>query len=100
MDYIQKMSEAGYNVVQFTKDLINYFRRVLTLRFSPGLEADFAREMTDSELQSIKKHAGMIKPEVAIGLIKSLMRAYTEMRYSPFPLAPLEVAIIENLQDK
>ena len=100
MDYIQKMSEAGYNVVQFTKDLINYFRRVLTLRFSPGLEADFAREMTDSELQSIKKHAGMIKLEVAIGLIKSLMRAYTEMRYSPFPLAPLEVAIIENLQDK
>jgi len=27
-----------------------------------------------------------------------LIEAYTEMRYSPFAIVPLEVAIIENLK--
>jgi len=39
----------------------------------------------------------MIQPEKHIALIKSLIRAYSEMRYSPFVSVPLEIAIIENL---
>lgn len=98
LDYLNHIYGEGYNIVQFNKDLINYFRRVLALRFGPQLSTAFAREMTDSELQSVKKHAAAINPESTISLLKSLMRAYTEMRYSPFPLVPLEVAIIENLK--
>lgn len=98
LNYISEVNSNGYNLVQFNKDLINYFRRALSLRFSPDLERSFNRELTDSELASIKEHSQMINPELVISLIKSLMRAYTEMRYSPFPLVPLEVAIIENLK--
>ncbi len=102
LDYLSSISEGGYNLVQFNKDLIHYLRRVLALKFSPELEKHFSRELTDKELSLVKKHSQMINSSVGeqktIDLIKSLIRAYTEMRYSPFAIVPLEVAIIENLK--
>lgn len=98
LNYLSKINEEGYNLVQFNKDLIHYFRRVLALKFSPDLASHFSRELTDQELGLIKKHSQMIEPEKTIKLIKSLIEAYTEMRYSPFAIVPLEVAIIENLK--
>jgi hypothetical protein len=32
-----------------------------------------------------------------VKMIKALIRAYAEMRYSPFAIVPLEVALVENL---
>ncbi len=98
LNYLSKINEEGYNLVQFNKDLIHYFRRILALKFSPDLASHFSRELTDHELGLIKKHSQMIEPEKTIKLIKSLIEAYTEMRYSPFAIVPLEVAIIENLK--
>ncbi len=98
LNFLSKISDAGYNLVQFNKDLIHYFRRVLALRFSPELENHFSRELTDQELAVIKKHSRMIDAEKTIKLIKSLIEAYTEMRYSPFAIVPMEVAIIECLK--
>ena len=98
LDFLSKINESGYNLVQFNKDLIHYFRRVLALRFSPELENHFSRELTDQELATVKKHSRMIESEKTIKLIKSLIEAYTEMRYSPFAIVPLEVAIIECLR--
>ncbi len=98
LDCLFKINEAGYNLTQFNKDLIHYFRRVLALKFSPALENEFKKELTETELKEIKKHSQTADEKKLINLIKSLIRAYTEMRYSPFPIAPLEVAIIENLK--
>ncbi|KKQ24010.1 MAG: hypothetical protein US39_C0020G0011, partial [Microgenomates group bacterium GW2011_GWC1_37_12b] len=33
-----------------------------------------------------------------IKLIQSLIEAYAQMRYNPFPMVPFEIAIIENLK--
>lgn len=102
LEFLSQINESGYNLVQFCQDLIHYFRRVLSLRFSPDLEKHFAYEMTDQELKTIKEHSKLInskeETEKVIKLIKSLIQAYTEMRYSPFTLVPLEVAIIETLK--
>lgn len=98
LEYLSKINEGGYNLTQLNKDLIHYFRRVLALKFSPELESHFSRELTDQELKTIKKHSQAIDAEKTIKLIKSLIEAYTEMRYSPFAIVPLEVAIIENLK--
>ncbi|MEK7149945.1 MAG: DNA polymerase III subunit gamma/tau [Patescibacteria group bacterium] len=102
LDYINKISEEGYNIVQFNKDLIHYFRKILALKFAPVLEKDFRQLLTDKEVDKIKEYAGLLKTaeaqQKAINIVKSLIRAYTEMRYSPFAIVPLEIAIIENLK--
>ena len=98
LDYLYKINEGGYNLTQFNKDLIHYLRRVLALKFSPELERHFVKESTDKELTTIKKQSQSADEQLLIKLIKSLIEAYTEMRYSPFAIVPLEVAIIENLK--
>jgi DNA polymerase-3 subunit gamma/tau len=98
LSYIGTVGEGGYNVVDLTKELIHYLRRVLTLKFNPDLEAEFKKELTAKEVEQIKAHATAADSAKLITLIKSLIRAYSEMRYSPFASIPLEVAIIENLK--
>ncbi len=104
LEYLSKINDEGYNLVQFNKDLIHYFRRVLVLKFSPNLEKEFAKIFTDKELEQIKAHSKKINSsageEKIINLVKSLIDAYTQMRYSPFAIVPLEIAIVENLKDK
>ena len=101
IEYLAEINEGGFNLVELAKDLIHYFRRVLALKFDPQLEKVFDRELTSEELKKLKEHGAlMTNDEKAINLIKSLIRAYSDMRYSPFPLVPLELAIIENLKDK
>ena len=98
LNYILKINEGGYNVVDLTKELVHYFRRVLTLKFNPDLETEFKKELTSKELEQIKFHVKIADSTKLIALIKSLIRSYSEMRYSPFATIPLEVAIIENLR--
>jgi len=98
LDFIHEINQGGFNVIQFCSDLVHYLRRVLALRFDPSLEKEFASELTDKELAEIVRQSGEIVPDRIISLLKSLIRAYTEMRYSPFASVPLEVAIIENLK--
>lgn len=97
--YLMHISNGGYNISQFTKDLIGYLRRILALRVSPSLEELFQNELTSEELARIKAHAQKANELFTIKLIKSLIRAYSEIRYSPFAVIPLEVALIENLKE-
>jgi len=99
LEYVAKFYETGYNIIDLNKELIHYLRRVLSLKFDPELEAVFKKELTERELEQLLRHSQLIKPEKHIALIKSLIRAYSEMRYSPFASVPLEVAIIENLKE-
>ncbi|MEK9173014.1 MAG: DNA polymerase III subunit gamma/tau [Patescibacteria group bacterium] len=96
--FIQKINEEGVNLTQFTKDLIHYFRKILSLKTNPALETFFSSELTNEEIGVLKKLAAHADIDRQIKFLKSLIAAYGEIRYSPFPIVPLEVAIIENLK--
>ncbi len=99
LEYLMEINEAGFNLVQLTKDLIHHLRRVLAYKFDPKVEEYFKREMTADEMEEVRKLAASIaNPDKAIELTKSLIRAYSQMRYSPFAIVPLEIAIIESLK--
>lgn len=95
--YLNEIDQGGFNLTRLNKDLIHYLRRVLTIHMNPKIEELYKKELTKDEISSLKTHAALINPQKHITLIKSLIRAYSEMRYSPFAIVPLEVAIIENL---
>lgn len=97
LSYLGGLYEEGHNVIQFTKDLIHYLRKILSLKLSPALEDVFKGEFTADELLRVKQLGVYVSPQKAIPLIRSLIRAYSEMRYSPFQTIPLEIALIENL---
>jgi len=100
LKHLSKINESGHNIVDLNKELIHYFRRVLALKVDSSLENLYKNELTVRELEQIKKHSAIADQQKHINLLKSLIRAYTEMRYSPFAIVPLEIAIIENLKEK
>ncbi len=100
LNYLNEIDQGGYNLVQLNKDLIHYLRRTLTLKMNPKIEELYKKELTKDEVEKIKSHAKLAEEKQYIALIKSLIQAYSEMRYSPFAIVPLEVAIIENLKIK
>ncbi len=96
--YLNELATGGHNVVDLTKELIHYLRRALTLKYNPDLENFFKRELTTKEMDGLKVHAGKLDDKKHIPLIKALIVAYSQMRYSPFATIPLEVALIEHLK--
>lgn len=97
LDYLAKIEEIGHNLADLNKELIHYLRRALALKMDDHLEDVFKKQLTARELAQLKQHSQKIDPAKHIPLLKSLIRAYSEMRYSPFVNVPLEIAIIENL---
>ncbi|SRR5258708_238252 len=97
LEYLSLLNDEGYNLVQFTKDLIHYFRKVLSLKVNPTLEKTFEKDLTRDEVAAAKKLAAAADTAFLVKFIKSLIRAYAEMRYSPFAIVPLEITLIENL---
>ena len=97
LGYLRQLNNSGANLVDLNKEMLNYLRRVLTFNCDKSIEAVLANDLTQDELAKIKIHSQKFSQPQLISLIKSLIRAYSEMRYSPLPHVPLEVAIIENL---
>lgn len=99
LQYLAALNEEGHNLIQLTKDLIQYFRKILALKMSPALEKSFQTELTADETEKIKHLSAVLKTDWAIQFLKSLIRAYSEMRYSPFAIIPLEIALTENIKN-
>jgi len=95
---LSALNDEGANPVQFTKDLIHYLRRVLSLKLNPELEKMFERDLTKDEVSAVKKMGEAADAAFLVALEKSFIRAYAEMRYSPFAATPLEIALVENLK--
>lgn len=94
---LRAIEDGGYNLAQFTKDLILYLRRVAVLSLSPSAKETVSRELTDRHFKKLEGHAKLFQ-EKDTGLLKALISAYSQMRYSQFPIIPLEVAIIDELK--
>ena len=97
LKFLNGLNDSGANLVDLNKELINYFRRVLALKCDSSLEVIYQNELTREDLAKIKLLSQKFPAPKLIILIKSLIRAYSEMRYSPFPHIPLEVVLIEHL---
>lgn len=95
---VSEIQEGGYNIAQFAKDVIQYLRRTAVLHYSPNMENMFKKELMEEHLGMLVAHSKIFKEE-HIELIKKLIEAYGQMRYSQFPIIPLEVGIIEGLKN-
>ena len=97
--HISSLHEEGHNLVQLTKDLIHYLRKIASLAANPAVESAFHLELTKDEIARLTALARTADLQKTVRLLKSLIRGYGEMRYSPFAMIPLEIALIENLSE-
>jgi len=92
---LHDIQDEGHNIVGLTKDLITYLRRVAIMKHTPQIKEKLAQELMQDHLTQIETHAALFTDK-HLTLLKSLIVAYGQMRYSDFPIIPLEIAVIEN----
>lgn len=97
---LSHVAQTGSNVVDLARECIQYFRHLLTLKLDPHSEKMYQNELTQQEIQHMKKHLTKIDVTRLVTLIRGLIKAYSDMRYSPFPHISLELVFIEYLTSK
>lgn len=99
LEFINAIYNEGFSIVDVTKELIHFLRKTLSLKADPNFEKIFEKELTQSEITKLKELAKIADEKLLISLIRGLIKAYSEMRYSPFSYIPLEVAVVEILKN-
>jgi len=99
LEALARVNEEGYNLSQLTKDLIHYLRRVLVVSYDSKMADLFKDEVTSETAKRIADYAKNCDREKLITALKALIDAYGEIKYSPFAIIPLEVAIVESLKN-
>lgn len=95
--HLSELGDEGHNLTQLTKDLIHYLRKVLSLKLNPSLDKILEKDLTKEEIAAVQKLSAAADTATLVKLIRAFIRAYSEMRYSPFAMVPLEIALVENL---
>lgn len=92
---VNRMHESGVDLDNFTKGALEYIRRILVAKANPVVLASFTEELGDSSAQQIATLAAQVDSRVVLHLTTALLRAQQELKTSPIPQLPLEMAIME-----
>ena len=98
IDYIGKLCEGGTDLQEFTKSLINHFRKILLIKVDPSLVDLMAQELTPDQIETVKKQAETLTLDKTAQAIKILFVAQQDIKRSPIPSLPIELAAVEIIQ--
>jgi DNA polymerase-3 subunit gamma/tau len=93
--HINQVVNQGYDLVQFSKSLVNYLRKMLILKVDPNLTNLVAPELTKEQINVIIKQGQSFSQPDLIKLIHLFVRAGYEIKSADFPQLPLELAVVE-----
>src|SRR3989344_5373057 len=92
LNLISQIYESGLDLENFTKGLLDYARRVLVARANPTDLNAFSAGLGEETAQKIAGLAREIDGKGVLKFISALMRAQQEIKISPIPQLPLEIA--------
>jgi len=93
--FINKLLDEGHDLIQFTKSLINYWRKLLLVKVDKNLSFLVGEELTKEQLGVILKQSESFSLENLSKIIQLFIDAGREIKYSSMPQIPLELAVIE-----
>ena len=94
LSFIQNLYDNGINLEHFTKDFLEYIRKVLVAKLNPATLVSNGK-ILDSESILMQQYAQTIETPQLIKILTTFASARNEMKYSPIPQLPLELAVIE-----
>jgi DNA polymerase-3 subunit gamma/tau len=98
ISHINQVASQGYDLVQFSKSLIGYLRKMLILKVDPNLAKLVAAELTKEQLDVIMKQGQKFSQADLIKTIHLFIQAGNQIKSADFPQLPLELAVVECCQ--
>jgi len=102
LGFINKLVADGYELGQFAKSLINYWRKMMILSsWKQGgdeiakMRELIAPELTDEQFKIILEQGQKLSGADFIRLIRLFIRAENETKSASLPQLPLELAVVE-----
>ncbi len=95
ISHINQVASQGYDLIQFTKSLISYLRKMMILKINPDLVKLAAAELTKEQIDVIIKQGEKFSHQDLIKTIHFFIKAGNEIKKSDFQQLPLELAIVE-----
>lgn len=100
LNLVNELAESGQDLNQFTKELLEYLRKLMLLK----VDLSFAKlpelNFTSEELQTAKEQIEKLKEKELTNLISQILKSKKEVEVSSLPQLPLELAILESLENK
>jgi len=98
LSFINKLSDEGRSLIQFTKSLVNYLRKLLFIKVDKNLSSLIGEDITKEQLKVVQKQSESFSLEDLSKIIQLFIRAGQEIKYSSLPQIPLELAALEAIR--
>ena len=98
--FFDKMIEKGIDVSEFIKAIINYLRQTLILKIGPSLENPAFRNLTKEVKEQMKSQAKDLKESDIRRALRLFLEAQNKIRCSSIPQLPIELAILEIIDNE
>lgn len=92
---INQLNQEGVDLHQYTESLLGYFRKLTMLKINPSLKKLVAPELTNDQLNDMLELAENFSEKKLLQILQIILRANNQMKSSPFPQLPLEMAVVE-----
>jgi DNA polymerase-3 subunit gamma/tau len=96
--FLEETLEKGYDPQEFAKALVRYLRQVMLLKISPGLINPVIIGLTKEEQEKIQAQSEKFESRELQRILNLFLEAENKMKYSSIPQLPLELAIVDIIQ--
>ncbi len=101
IEYIDEITDSGYDIEQFTISIIEFSRKLLLIKISSDMEQHFASEMTEEQITELKKLSEVATLSQVVQIIREFIKAKEGIRSAIIPQLPLELAVAQiAIEDK
>ncbi|MCD6085891.1 DNA polymerase III subunit gamma/tau [bacterium] len=96
LSFINKIYENGNDLDYFLVYFLNYLRNLYFLKINSNLEKIISFSLPSEQIKIFLKKRNLVSLETLKKMIELFLRAKRELKISPLPLLPIEMAIIES----
>jgi len=104
IDYVGVLTEGGTDLEMFAKALVNHLRKIMLIKVDSSLANLMAQELTLEQVEIVKKQADIFSLDNVARAIRIFMVAQNDIKRSPIPSLPIELAVVEitnqNLENR
>jgi DNA polymerase III subunit gamma/tau len=98
---LNDLNERGIDMIEFNKALIEYLRQCLIVKVTQMIDKDILSDFgfNKEEVEKIKDQSSKLSDNDLRRVISNFLRAGNEVKSSPVPQLPLEIALIDSCSE-
>ncbi|MEK7582334.1 MAG: DNA polymerase III subunit gamma/tau [Patescibacteria group bacterium] len=95
LGFVQQIYHSGHNLEHFTKGFLEYLRKVMIKKISPAVLVSMGEEPSGDSGKRLADLASEIDNQHLLKMLAAFTNVRNDMKISPIPQLPLELAIME-----